>query len=67
MAAQVLFLVKTWTVEKPTACAERTARSCPPAIDMWDPNFARIGPDPSSQPPPKPPVRALARPVDVVL
>ena len=30
----LLFLVKSWTVSKPTACAARTARSQPPAIDM---------------------------------
>ena len=44
----LLLLVKTWTVENPTECAARTARSCPPAIDMCAPNFARIGLDPRS-------------------
>ena len=30
----LLFLVKSWTVSKPTAWAAQTARSQPPAIDM---------------------------------
>ena len=38
----LLFLVKSWTVSKPTAWADRTARSQPPAIDMCEPKV-RIG------------------------
>ena len=35
----LLFLVKSCTVWKPTAWAAATARSQPPAIDMWAPNL----------------------------
>src|SRR3954463_3804046 len=36
----LLFLVNSCTVRKPTACAARTARSHPPAIDMCAPILA---------------------------
>lgn len=35
----LLFLVKSCTVWKPMAYAAVTARSQPPAIDMWAPNL----------------------------
>src|SRR3954471_12583278 len=38
----LLFLVSSCTVRKPTACAARTARSHPPAIDMCAPILAVI-------------------------
>ena len=38
----LLFLVKSCTVAKWTAWAAQTARSQPPAIDMWAPNFREL-------------------------
>ncbi len=36
---RLLFLVNNWTVWKATAWAAQTARSQPPAIDMWAPSL----------------------------
>src|SRR5689334_22364445 len=36
---RLLFLVNNWTVWKGMAWAAQTARSHPPAMDMWAPNL----------------------------
>ncbi len=39
---RLLFFVNSWTVWKAIAWAAQTARSQPPAMDMWAPNLRRF-------------------------